>query len=240
MEIISRTRWGARYDRGFRAAPLPASEVWLHHSVTLAPDLQWVDADKDGVEDDEERAMRTLEQIGEDRFGGGISYTFAVMPSGRVYEGHGVDRQGAHTGGRNDISRAIVLVGNYDTHRPTAAQIASVAALLREGHGRGWWKRPVLNGGHRQAPGASTACPGRYGMAAIAPINQKAQQAQREDDGMSALDVWRYNNPDKDANPLGKDAYANLTTIYRVTVENQRRINELTAKLDAILKAVQS
>jgi hypothetical protein len=29
MEIITRARWGARHDRGFLPAPLPASEVWL-------------------------------------------------------------------------------------------------------------------------------------------------------------------------------------------------------------------
>lgn len=174
MEIISRARWGARHDRGFGPAPLPAAEVWLHHSVTLAPDLVWIDADRDGVEDDEERAMRTLEDIGEQRFGGGISYTFAVMPSGRIYEGHGVDRQGAHTANRNDIARAIVLVGNYDTHKPTEAQVYAAARLLRHGHTTGWWRHPRLNGGHQQAPGASTACPGQHAMAVIDTINHLA------------------------------------------------------------------
>lgn len=172
--IISRARWGAQYDRGFRDAPLPAGEVWLHHSVTVAPDLKWIDVDKDGVEDDEERAMRTLELIGEQRFGGGISYTFAVMPSGRIYEGHGVERQGAHTGGRNDVARAIVLVGDYEANQVTNAQIRAVAWLLRHGHASRWWTRRTLNGGHRQAPGANTACPGKHGMTAIPVINQLA------------------------------------------------------------------
>jgi hypothetical protein len=182
MDIITRAQWGARYARGFRDAPLPAQEVWLHHSVTLAPDLTWVDTDRDGVEDDEERAMRLLEQIGQDRFGGGISYTFAVMPSGRVYEGHGVDRQGAHTGGRNDIARAIVLVGNYETYRPTPAQVQAVVALLQHGKAQGWWTTAALNGGHRQAPGASTACPGRYGMAIIGTVNEAAARPPAEYD----------------------------------------------------------
>jgi hypothetical protein len=174
VEIISRARWGARYARGFRSAPLPASEIWLHHSVTIAPDLVWVDADGDGVEDDEERAMRTLEDIGQQRFGGGISYTFAVMPSGRTYEGHGVDRQGAHTGGRNDFARAIVLVGDYSTRSPTEAQNTSVAWLVQHGYAMRWWSRTTLNGGHRNAPGASTACPGDKAYAAIPAINRLA------------------------------------------------------------------
>ena len=174
LTIIGRARWGARRDRGFGPAPLPASEVWLHHSVTIAPNLSYLDADRDAVDDDEERAMRTLEDIGEQRFGRGISYTFAVMPSGRVYEGHGVDRVGAHTAGRNSIARAIVLVGDYSRQAVTQAQVHAVAALLQHGRARGWWRRARLNGGHQQAPGATTACPGHNAMAVIPRINKLA------------------------------------------------------------------
>lgn len=174
LRIIGRARWGARHERGFGPAPLPASEVWLHHSVTIAPNLSHLDADCDGVDDDEERAMRTLEDIGEQRFGRGISYTFAVMPSGRVYEGHGVDRVGAHTANRNSIARAIVLVGDYSRQQLTQAQIHAVAALLQHGRKAGWWRQARLNGGHQQAPGAQTACPGRHAMAVIPRINQLA------------------------------------------------------------------
>lgn len=191
MEIISRARWGARYPRGFGPAPLPAAEVWLHHSVTLAPDLTWVDVDRDGVEDDEEKAMRLLEDIGQARFGGGISYTFAVMPSGRVYEGHGVDRQGAHTRGRNNIARAIVLVGDYSSRPPTNAQRHAVAALLQHGHRAKWWTTARLNGGHRDAPGAQTACPGNAAEAAIVDINRLALGGPitGEDDDMALDDT---------------------------------------------------
>ncbi len=183
MQIISRATWGARHDRGFRAAPLPALRVWLHHSVTIAPDLVWADVDGDHTDDDEERAMRTLEDIGEQRFGGGISYTFAVMPSGRVYEGHGVDRQGAHTAGQNSTARAIVLVGDYSTRAPTAAQRRSVAALLQHGDRAGWWVNPRLAGGHRDAAGAQTACPGNAAYRAIPEINRLAMGPAIDDDG---------------------------------------------------------
>lgn len=188
VQIISRARWGARHERGFRDAPLPADEVWLHHSVTIAPDLEWLDADRDGVDDDEERAMRTLEDIGQQRFGGGISYTFAIPPSGRVYEGHGVDRQGAHTGGRNHIARAIVLVGDYSNRAPTQAQQNAVAALLWHGKTAGWWRAARLTGGHRNAPGASTACPGDRAQAAIPRINQLAASGPSEEDILAGLE----------------------------------------------------
>lgn len=169
MEIISRATWGARHPRGFRTAPLPARELYLHHSVTAAP------ANDPAAE---RAAVRTLENIGQSRFGGGISYTFAVAPSGRVYEGHGIDRQGAHTGGRNSIARAICLIGNYDANRPPEAMIQAVADLVRHGHAQGWWPAR-LTGGHRDAPGASTACPGRHAHALIAEINRRATAGPR-------------------------------------------------------------
>lgn len=167
LTIISRQEWGARHGAGFGPAPLPAREVWLHHSVTVAPDLL-------PPFDDEHAAMRVLEDIGQRKFGGGVSYTFAIMPTGRIYEGHGVGRQGAHTKDRNSFARGIVLVGNYDVAEPTAAQLTAAAALLLHGERVGWWTTATLAGGHRQAPGASTVCPGRHAMAAIDDIHDRA------------------------------------------------------------------
>jgi hypothetical protein len=167
MDIISRAEWGAGYDNGFRPAPLPAQEVWLHHSVTVAPDLV-------PPFDDDHAAIRTLERIGEQRFGRGISYTFPITPAGLIFEGHSVDRVGAHTGGRNTVSRAICFVGDYERNRPTEAMLDAAAWLLREGRARGWWTAARLTGGHRDAPGASTACPGRHAYALISEINRRA------------------------------------------------------------------
>jgi hypothetical protein len=167
VNIVQRETWGAVHPDGAGPAPLPAREVWLHHSVTVAPDMH-------PPYDDEDAAMRLLERIGQQRFGQGVSYTFAVMPTGRVYEGHSVDRLGAHLAKRNGIARGIVLVGNYDTAAPMLEQIEGTAQLLAHGWRQGWWTRPALNGGHQQAPGASTACPGHYAMALIGAINDRA------------------------------------------------------------------
>jgi hypothetical protein len=192
MNIIPRSKWGAQYEDGFGAAPLPAAEVWLHHSVTLAPDLKWLDANRDGVDDDEKAAMRLLEDIGEERFGRGISYTFLIPPSGRIYQGHGISRQGAHTANRNSIARAICLVGDYSDRPPTDKQEESITWLLNHGVEKGWWRVARLKGGHRQAPGASTECPGDAAFKRISAINALAAdggenfmsgltQAQQED-----------------------------------------------------------
>lgn len=183
MRIVSRAEWGAVYPRGFASAPLPATELWLHHSVTGAPPVTAT------FEQDVE-AVRTLERIGQNRFGGGISYTFVVTPSGRVFEGHGVDRRGAHTGGRNSISRAICLIGNYDTATPGGPMLDSVAELVAHGHRSRWWP-DRLTGGHRDAPGASTACPGRHAHALIANINRRALAPQEDDMSQAQVDQLR-------------------------------------------------
>lgn len=166
MKIISREEWGAVHDDGAGPAPLPASEVWLHHSVTIAPDLL-------PPFDDDYATVRTLERIGESRFGRGISYTFLVTPAGLVFEGHSVGRKGSHTAGRNSIARAICLVGDYETMRPTDPQVDAVAWLLVHGWLSGWWDAVPLDGGHRDVKG--TACPGRFAYTAIPEINRRAQ-----------------------------------------------------------------
>jgi hypothetical protein len=163
MRIYSRAEWGARYAAGAGPVRLPVRELWLHHTVTPAP-AHDIEAER--------RAMRQVEGIGQSRFGRGISYTFAVMPSGRVYEGTGAGRLGAHTGGRNSISHAIVLVGNYDTAVPLESMLRGVADLVRHGHRSGWWQQNRLTGGHRDVK--ATGCPGDRAYALIGRINAMA------------------------------------------------------------------
>lgn len=177
VKVISRREWGARHPDGFGPAPVPWSEWWLHHSATVAPDLvpPW---------DDDDDAVRTLERIGQQRFSGGISYTFAVTPSGRIYQGHSVDRRGAHTIGHNTAGRGIVLVGNYDRDRPTPSQLDAVAWIVADYYRRGLCRSRRLTGGHRDVKG--TDCPGDHAYALLPEINRRAaallDPAHEEDD----------------------------------------------------------
>ena len=164
--IITRAEWGARHDDGAGPAPIPASEIWLHHSTTIAPDLE-------PPFDDDYAAVRQLEQIGEQRFGRGISYSFLVTPVGLVFEGHSIGRKGSHTAGRNSVARAICLIGNYEASRPTEQQLDAVAWLLVHGWLAGWWQPVELTGGHRDVK--ATACPGRHAYALLPEMNRRAK-----------------------------------------------------------------
>lgn len=163
VQIVGRSTWGAQYGDGVGPAPIPAPEVWLHHTDTAPP------ADSVAAE---YAAMRALDDIGQARFGAGISYTWCVMPSGRVYQGHGPSREGTHTYGHNSTGRAVALVGDHTTAPPTQAQVRAVAALLVEAKVRGWTVWAALTGGHRDV--VTTACPGDGAYPWMAPINRIA------------------------------------------------------------------
>lgn len=174
MNIVARAQWGARRGDGQHAAPLPADEVWLHHSVTIAPDLVPPFAD-------DYAAIRTIERIGAERFGQayGFPYTFAITPAGLVFAGHDIAKTGAHTAGHNTRGRGICLVGNYEETKPPAPMLDALVWLLRHGHAQGWWRSPRLDGGHRDVK--ATACPGRHAYALINNINHRAANHQEDD-----------------------------------------------------------
>ena len=188
MTIITRVQWGARYGDGKEGATNPATELWLHHSVTLAPDMQL-------PRDDDYAAIRVIDQIGRDRFGDvyGFPYTFGVTPVGLVFEGHNVRKMGAHTYGHNQQGRAIVLVGNYSQQHPTAEQEHAVADLIVYGHDLGWWTVRQLTGGHRDTK--ATECPGNYAYARIGAINTIA-------DGLRPVPAPPANRPPRLAWPF--------------------------------------
>jgi hypothetical protein len=164
--IIPRAEWGARHDNGAGARRLPCRETWLHHSVTIAPDLL-------PPFDDDHAAVRALEKIGEQRFKRGISYTFLVTPAGLIFEGHSIDRVGSHTAGHNTVGAGICLIGNYDADAPPEPMLDAVGWLLAHGYFNGWWDAVPLDGGHRDTK--PTACPGRFAYAELQNINGRAK-----------------------------------------------------------------
>lgn len=163
--IIERPEWGARHADGFGPRAVGALEVYVHHSVTIAPDLV-------PPFTDDYAAVRQLEAIGQSRFGKGISYQFPITPAGLVFEGVSVDRVGAAISNYNTPTANIVWVGNYDTANPPRPMLEATDWLLHHGVDRGWWRKPVVAGGHQDAPGAQTACPGRYAEALLGDLNR--------------------------------------------------------------------
>lgn len=165
LRLIPRAEWGARHDDGTGSRKLPTAEAWLHHSVTIAPDLV-------PPFDDDYAAIRELEDIGEQRFGSGISYNRLFTPAGLAFVGVSAGRIGTHTANHNTVAMGYCLVGNYDVTTPTDAMITALAWCLQEDHRLGYIDRPALDGGHRDLK--ATACPGKYAYDLIAEVNRRA------------------------------------------------------------------
>lgn len=161
--IIPRSVWKPRYANGFAVIGVDewlkaGKEIWLHHSVTNPPG-------PDATLEEDCEHMRAFEAIGQSRFGGGISYTWITMPSGRVFQGHDLDRQGSHTYQRNNRSRAICLAGQYHINPLPQRMQNSVALLLRE-------LDATIDGPHSAV--YATDCPGEHARSRIGAMNTLA------------------------------------------------------------------
>lgn len=165
QRMIQRPEWGARFEDGFGFRPVGNLKVYVHHSVTIAPNLL-------PPFTDDYAAVRKLESIGEERFGKGISYHIPITPVGLVFEGVSMDRVGAAIEKYNTPTANIVWVGNYDVNRPPLPMLQATDWVLHHGVDRGWWRSALITGGHQDAPGAQTACPGRFAESVLGAINR--------------------------------------------------------------------
>lgn len=164
IAIISRAAWGAN-PLITPASPiaLPTPELWLHHSA----------GEQFGA-----AGMRMLQSFTlhrQDAHYVDLEYTFVVdHQSCQIFESRGPGRNTAATGGHNDVSHAICVMGNFQNDDPSDHLLDTLAELVVYGYRQGWWKYPRFTGGHRDASGNSTACPGDHLEAKLGEINARA------------------------------------------------------------------
>jgi hypothetical protein len=89
----------------------------------------------------------------------GIGYNVVVNKDGTIYEGRGLDMQGAHATGHNSNTIGIAVQGRYDDHdtEMPAAQFDALVNLIQYIRGV-YGYLPVY--AHRDV--GATACPGRH------------------------------------------------------------------------------
>jgi hypothetical protein len=153
VKIVPRREWTRQQWGSLRAMSLPAPELWVHHGASGSATLATL------------RAYERFHVV--QRGWAGLGYSFAIVGDGTVYEGRGWGRQGAHTSGRNHLSHGVCLVGDWTSGTVPGPMVEALVWLVREGHRVGALRTPTITGGHRDAPGASTACPGWSGVEAI-------------------------------------------------------------------------
>lgn len=161
MKIVTRAEWGARQPTKRYTMPTPTPRLWLHHAA---------------VEYEGAAAVRECQRFHMDSKGwADIAYSFLVDDDGTVYEGRGAGVVGAHTEGDNSSSHGICAMGNYQGRDPSDTLIRAIAGLVAHGHRLYWWPA-AFTGGHRQAPGAQTACPGDRLFRRLDEINRIARE----------------------------------------------------------------
>lgn len=151
--MIARTRpqWGAKHGVG-KAIPGDLSLVLIHH--TAGPDLP-----PDATEQREKDVVRGIEKQHVEANGWqGIGYNWLIFPSGRVYEGRGWRRQGAHCPGKNSVSVGVSFVMNSELHEPTPKAIQACKELIAMGIMANHIKVGFEVKGHRDFD--DTKCPG--------------------------------------------------------------------------------
>lgn len=158
MEVIARSVWGAAPPRAaIGRISGPVSDIFVHHTVTQS-----------GPADEEHRLMRGVQNVAFSRDFSDISYSFLIFPTGRVYEGRGWGKVGAHTKGHNSTSFAMSLVGNYDIEPMTDAQVGAIREMIAEGQRLNHITGNPRIRGHRSV--LQTACPGSNAFARLGEL----------------------------------------------------------------------
>ncbi len=88
----------------------------------------------------------------------GIGYHVGIDKDGRIALLNALSRITNHTANHNSKGVGIVLLGNYDTQRPTEAMMASIERVRAYMDGRG------IRVEYWHCETKSTACPGRYAV----------------------------------------------------------------------------
>ena len=193
-DLLARHQWAHR-PPSRRPAPIAVRQprVWLHHGAGGASLIS---------------TARSYLDYHLGRGWADVGYSWLIA-EGRVLEGRGPGRAGSHTRGDNSASYGICMVGDYERRLPADRDIEALVWLLQHGVGRGWWSHPEITGGHRDAPGARTACPGTALWRHIGRINDLAEA---EEDEMNAEQDQRLKRVEQQLSGLGA-AVAELSHI---------------------------
>ena len=101
--------------------------------------------------------------VGKTRNWADIGYHYAIDRAGRVWECRPLAYQGAHVRGHNEGNIGILVIGDFDLERPSAAQVRALGGHVNAlclSFGIPKSQRGVRT--HKEWPSAATACPGKY------------------------------------------------------------------------------
>lgn len=149
--VIPREKWTSSDPVRRLADPMNrVHRITVHHDAIMpVPNGSYADS------------LRRLQLIRTGHMNNGwadIGYHFAVDPNGRIWQARPLELQGAHVKDHNPGNLGIVVFGNYEQIRPTAASLRAVDEMLAYAMQR--FNVPMSRVyTHREL--RPTACPGR-------------------------------------------------------------------------------
>lgn len=155
-EIVPAKVWGRREHLRYDRMDSTRDGTFVHHTVGGSPTTR----------EGEEQEMRSLDAVAFARGFNGISYSWVIFPSGRIYVGRGRGHVGAHTLGYNDTSYGVAFAGNYEEQRLTEAQVRSFRWLRKNHLGLG----DAPCNPHQSV--YATACPGKHVLARMPDLKR--------------------------------------------------------------------
>lgn len=169
IRILGRERWGAKPPSGsYLRIDMPTPVVYVHHSAS------------DAFGPSALRSFQNYHMTKKDMRD--IAYSFLIDNDGTIWTGRGAGvAHGGNTGDDNRFSHSICLMGNLQNHPPSSEATLSLVTLLAFGSVTDWWELDDVRG-HRQEPGASTACPGNYLMLQLPHLVNMAKAKVRDND----------------------------------------------------------
>ncbi|MCU0867203.1 MAG: peptidoglycan recognition protein family protein [Planctomycetes bacterium] len=128
LALQDRATWKARAVVRKELKPMtPITRLTIHHSAMYFRDTRPAACAA--------QILRIQHEHMQGRGYGDIGYHFLIDPSGRIWKGRGLEWQGAHADGDNNVGNVgICLLGNFLRGRsgqgPTAAQVESMQRLV--------------------------------------------------------------------------------------------------------------
>lgn len=101
-----------------------------------------------------------------------IGYHLVIDRGGVLWQGRSIRWQGAHVRYHNEGNIGVLVMGNFDEQKPTAAQLATLKKVLVELRTTYDIKRGRVFT-HKEWPDAQTACPGENLQPRVASIRKQ-------------------------------------------------------------------
>lgn len=152
VSAMSRNSWGA-------AAAVPAKMKAMNGITRITVHHEGSNPNNDAAASNVAAGLRLIQSQHRKRMGAGdIGYHFIIDRTGVIWQGRDWKYQGAHVSSANAHNLGVMLLGNFETQKPTSAQLASLtqlsASLMRK---FGLSRSDVY--GHSDF--SSTKCPGK-------------------------------------------------------------------------------